>query len=726
MSPRQVLTLWQERWDKEPDTSARTPYLQGQLTAWGNQLARNKAWSVPGIKWLTGLSCLAMFWLITWAALPTPTQILFSTGLVGTALYLRRYKGMQVALILVGMSLVASSRYLTWRFSTISNLDFGLVSALAFGLFFAELYLWAVTALSCLTAIWPLKRASVQLPADTADWPTVDVFMTARGCSKKEIQHATVAASALQWPAAKLKIYLIADRAQAVPEEIAKITGANWLVLPDALHDEAEIVRWAASHTQGSLIAVFPCDQPPNLKFLINAVGCFVTDSTLGMVQTPLHVLAPEDSLNCSGIFLQMKPGISCALVRRTALPSIDRTDSDPAFPESRSPRQVRGQGYRNALIGYASTKFENFRSLDERRHLQPGLSIELFLVDNLPGTSSLLWKKRLNSLQDFFNFYYFLPQFIFLMAPLAYFLSGINIIQAAPAMLLSYFVPHLVHAYFIEARLKAKDRLTVWGDMKQVALAWYLLLPTSISLVRTEFKRIENLFTAQKKTQEEPFDWMIAGPYGVVFSLNLVGLFVGMQYELTAGRFQNSVSLMYLTWVLCNLLLLLAAFAVARESRHLRQHARQQLRHAVMIQLPSGRTLTGVTHNFPDLILEVRLPIKPGLEAGTNIGLSIFRGPKEFTFSAKVAVNSDACFWLTISEDSRNAYQAMGALALSRDERWPGWLPGRNADRPLPRWLSKPLATALGKMMGIAKIFNLLSKMNLLVSWITYWKKTT
>lgn len=311
-------------------------------------------------------------------------------------------------------------------------------------------------------------------------------------------------------------------------------------------------------------------------------------------------------------------------------------------------------------------------------------------------------------------------------MAPLTYFLGGVNIVLTAPAMLLSYFISHLLHAYFLADRLKEKDRLTVWGDIKQVALAWYLLLPTALSLIRTEFKRIENPLGAQKKKREEPFDWMIAGPYGVVFSLNLIGLFVGMQHELTVERFQNSVSLMYLTWVLCNLLLLLAAFAVARESRHLRQHARQQLRHAVMIQLPSGRTLTGVTHNFPDLNLEVSLPIKPELETGVIIGLSIFRGPKESTFFAKVAINSDACFWLAISENSRNAYQAMGALALSRDERWPKWLPGRDADRPLPRWLSKPLTTALERVVGIAGNLDFPSKVNLLVSWITYWKKTT
>ena len=218
----------------------------------------------------------------------------------------------------------------------------------------------------------------------------------------------------------------------------------------------------------------------------------------------------------------------------------------------------------------------------------------------------------------------------------------------------------------------------------------------------------------------------MIAGPCGIVFSLNLIGLFVGIQYELTIEKFQNSVSLMYLIWIFCNLLLLLAAFAVARESWHLKQHGRQQLRHAVMIQLPSGRTLTGVTNNFPDLILEVSLPIKTGLEIGAIIGLSIFRGQKESTFSAKVAANSDACFRLTISENSRNAYQAMGALALSRDEHWPGWLPGRNADRPLPRWLRKSLATALEKIIGITGNWDLPSKVNHLVSWITYWKKTT
>ena len=726
MSPRRVHALWQKRWNKQPDASARTPYLNGHLNDWGNQLASNDLWSRPGITWLTCLSCLTMLWLITWVTLPTTTQILFSLCLVGTALYLRRYKGMLVTLILVGISLVVSSRYLAWRFSTILNLDFGLVSVLALSLFFAELYFWTVTTLNCLTAIWPLKRTSAQLPTDRADWPTVDVFMISRGGSIKEIQHAAITALALEWPGTKLKIYLIVDQTQAGLEKIVKITGANWLVLPDSLHDEAEIVKWTASQTKGSLIAVLPCDQSPHVKFLTKAVGWFAKDSTLGMIYTPFHFLAPEASPDYSGIFLKAKPGIVCALIRRTALVSIEKIDFDPALPESRSSLQDQEHGHRNALIGYATTKAEDSQRFDERQDLQPSLSIELFLVDNPSGTSSLLWKKRLNSLQEFFNFYYFVPKFVFLIAPLVYFLGGMNIIQAAPVLLLSYLIPHVVHAYFLAGRVKEKDRLTIWGDIKQVVLAWYLLLPTATSLMRTEFRTAKNLFGAHKKMREEPFDWMTAGPYGVVLSLNLIGLFVGIQYEWTIGEFQDPVSLMYLIWIFFNILLLMAAFAVARESQHLRQHGLQQLRHAVMIQLPSGRTLTGVTNNFPDLMLEVNLPVKPKLEIGTIIGLSIFQGQKESTFSAQVVVNSNACFRLTISENSRNAYQLMGTLALSRDERWPKWLPGRDADRPLPKWVGKLLAVALGKIVGIAGSLDLPSKVNLLASWITYWKKTT
>jgi len=220
--------------------------------------------------------------------------------------------------------------------------------------------------------------------------------------------------------------------------------------------------------------------------------------------------------------------------------------------------------------------------------------------------------------------------------------------------------------------------------------------------------------------------NWSIAWPYRIFISLNLIGLLVGIQQGLTIGTIENSMYLMCLTWAIFNLLLLVSAVALEKESQHLKWHTHQQLRQAAMIQLPSGRTITGITENFPAISLTVSLPIRPEVEIGTMINLSIFQGQKESNFAAKICINSDECFRVTIVENSRDSYQALGTIVLSRGENWPKWLPGRDADQPIPVWLSKPFMTALDKVAVIAEKLGLPSKVNLLASWIKYWKKTT
>jgi cellulose synthase (UDP-forming) len=725
MIPGLVLTLWRDRWRKEAGSTRRVPYLQGKVNEWGDQLTHNNAWSMPVIELTASFGCLMIFLLTTGVALTTPTQILFSTCLVCTALYLRRYEGMLITLILAGMSLLASARYLNWRFSAIFDQAFSLASLLALGLCLAELYLWIVTTLNYLTTIWPLKRVSVPLPADTADWPTVDVLITVRGRSLKDVQHVASAVLALEWPTAKLKTYLVDDRPQAEIKEFAKKAGLSCLVLNDAPHDEAGIINWAASRTEGSLIAVFQCDQPPSPGFLTKAVGWFIKDPKLGMIQTPLHFLASKAVGDRLGIFVDEEPGISCALIRRSALSPIDKADSNEATLEPYTPIHIKGQGYGSAFIMFASSKIGGYGYFSKSRG-ETDPSASLFLVDNQTSESDSLWKRRLNSLQEFFNFYFFVPQFIFFTAPLAYILGGIDIFQTTPSLLLAYFMPHLTHAYFLNGRLENRNRLTIWGDLKEAVLAWYLLFPTAGSLLSTELGRIRNLFRFDKKAQKTILDWITAWSYGVFISLNLVGFVFGIQHGFTSGTFENLTYLLCFTWVLCNLLFLVAALAIEKESRYLWQHTQQQLQQAAMIQLPSGRTITGVTEDFPDLLLTVSLPTRPKLDIGTIIGLSIFRGQEETTFTAKVTVNCDQCFRITISESSRHSYQALGTIALLRDEHGPKWLPGRDADQPFPEWLSKPFITALGKVLKIAKKFALPSKVNFLSSWIKYWEKTT
>lgn len=135
---------------------------------------------------------------------------------------------------------------------------------------------------------------------------------------------------------------------------------------------------------------------------------------------------------------------------------------------------------------------------------------------------------------------------------------------------------------------------------------------------------------------------------------------------------------------------------------------------------------MTGVTENFPNLTLSVRLPAQARLEVGTVIGLSIFRAQREFTFSTRIAFNDDHRLELVILEKSKDDYQALGILALARDERWPQWLPGPTADQPLPQWISQPLWKAFAKVSTSVKKWGLVDKLSRLASWIKYWEKAT
>jgi hypothetical protein len=135
---------------------------------------------------------------------------------------------------------------------------------------------------------------------------------------------------------------------------------------------------------------------------------------------------------------------------------------------------------------------------------------------------------------------------------------------------------------------------------------------------------------------------------------------------------------------------------------------------------------MTGVTQNFPNLTLAIHLPVQTALGLGEVIGLSVFRGLKEFTFSTRVAAKDDQRIQLAILKKSESDYQALGILALARDDQWPQWLPGPRADQPLPQWISRSLVKALAKFSATAEKWGWADKLSRLASWITYWKKAT
>ena len=694
MSPRLLLSLWRDRWGENSAADRMRPYLRGRLTRWGEDLTRSRAWSLPGLSVLVLLGGSAIYFLLMTAQFSLGGQVAFSLLFVGFALYLRRYAGTLVTLVLLGMAVIVSTRYLYWRFTETLGLDFNLDFVAGVGLCLAELYLWVLLLSRTVQLILPLTKAAEPLPADTETWPTVDIFVVAQGQTESAIRQTTLAAVALYWPKTKIKTYILDESRRDRVQALADSLGASYLVPNDDVDGQSGLINFALSETKADLILMLDGAQTPDRSLLTAVCGWFVRDKKLGMLLTPTHFLAPTP-LPLSLALCQVPTlpnNVTFALFRRSALVDIGGVASGPVSAQAHTALQLPAQGYGHAYVGCTVTTVEQASEFEQEKstlgeHTAP--TVALLRVDTPFGGKTLRWKRYLADLHALLQFYYIVPRLIFFTAPLAYLLAGIHLVQTTPEFMLAYGLPYLLLVHFTQERLRGESRLSTWIDLRESLLAWYLLIPTTLTLLRTELKRSLGTF---KVDSHAPFNRWVVAFYGLIALLNLVGLGVGIAQLLFLKGSALEVAALYFLWCVCNFMLLAALLAVSEETRHIRQQKRRLLEMPAMVQMPSGRTLACVTQNFPQAALSLKLPVPLAVERGSAMNLSIFRGHNEFMFPARVVSQHNGQLTLCIEDRVKDEYQVFGAAVLARGPDWPLWLPARDADHPLPSWISRPL----------------------------------
>lgn len=721
MSPRQLLSLWRDRWGDKSAADRMLPYLRGRVTQWGWDLSHSGAWSLPGLSFLVLLGGVAVYILLMTARFSLGGQVAFSLLFVGVALYLRRYAGTLVTLMMLGMAVIVSTRYLYWRFTETLGLDFNLDFVGGVGLCLAELYLWMLLLSRTVQTVLPLTKVPEPLPADTAAWPTVDIFVAAQGQTESAIREATLAALSLDWPKEKIKTYILdearSDRLQALADSI----GVGYLVPEGTVDGQSGLINFALSETQGDLILMFDGAQAPDRSLLMTMSGWFVRDKTLGMLQTPNHFLTPAPSpLSLAICLAPTLPGhVAFAVLRRAMLTAIGGVTAGRVSAQAHTALQLQERGFGHAYIGCTVMTAEQASVLGQEESItgqDTAPTLALFRVDAPFAGKTLRWKQLLADLHAVLQFYYIVPRFIFLIAPLAYLLAGIHLVQTTPEFMLAYGLPYLLLLHFTQDRLRGENRLSTWIDLRESLLAWYLLIPTTLTLLHTELRRS---LGAVKVDLHAPFDRWVVGFYGFIALLNLVGLGVGIvQLPFLQGPALQVMAL-YFFWSVCNLMLLAALLAVTEETRHIRQQKRLLLEMPAMVQMSSGRTLACVTQNFPQPALSLKLPVPLAVEVGSSINLSIFRGHDEFTFPARVVSQNNGLLALRIEDRVKEDYRIFGAAALARGPDWPLWLPARDAGHPLPSWVSRPLIAGWTRLRAAAWFFDKFVNWSRLGHWI-------
>jgi len=108
------------------------------------------------------------------------------------------------------------------------------------------------------------------------------------------VRVTVLAARALDWPAEKLRVYLLDDGRRPAFRAFAIEAGVGYIVRPDNRHAKAGNLNHALEHTRGEFVAIFDCDHVPARSFLQVTMGWLVRDPELSLVQTPHHFYSPD------------------------------------------------------------------------------------------------------------------------------------------------------------------------------------------------------------------------------------------------------------------------------------------------------------------------------------------------------------------------------------------------------------------------------------------------
>ncbi|MEL6186780.1 MAG: glycosyltransferase, partial [Myxococcota bacterium] len=434
-----------------------------------------------GIAVVLALAAAAMVVVVP---LDLESQVLFGVLGFGVALVLGRFRGPKVDLLLIVMSLVISTRYIHWRITMTLPEEWSF--DLLFGglLLMAELYAFAVLFLGYFQTARPFRRRPVPLPSDPSTWPVVDIFIPTYNEPLKVVRATALAAKAIDWPADKLRVYILDDggrdtgwktdahRQRARERNRAfsvfcREAGIYYVTRPDNSHAKAGNLNHALAKTSGEFIAIFDCDHVPTRSFLQMTMGWMLREPQLALLQTPHHFYSADPVEKNLGRFRKLpnegelfygliQPGNdlwdatffcgSCAVIRRAPLEEVGGIAVETVTEDAHTALKMQRRGWSTAYLDVPHAAGLATESLSahvgQRIRWARGMA-QIFRTDNPVLGRGLRWHQRLCYTSAMLYFFYGVPRLVFLLAPLSFLVFDLQILNATPYLVLAYAFPH-------------------------------------------------------------------------------------------------------------------------------------------------------------------------------------------------------------------------------------------------------------------------------------------
>jgi cellulose synthase (UDP-forming) len=628
-----------------------------------------------------------------------------------SSLAIRRMPGNVATMILVCFSLAASSRYIWWRLTSTVDLEPGLEWFFGMGLIAAECYTWLILVLGYVQNAWPLGRKPAPLPADTSLWPTIDVFIPTYNEPLRVVRPTTLAALGMDWPADKLRVYILDDGRRDEMREFAAECGAHYMIRPDNAHAKAGNLNHALKKTDGELVVIFDCDHMPVRSFLQTTVGWFLKDPKCAMLQTPHHFFSPDPFERNLGTFRKVPNegslfyGLvqdgndlwnatffcgSCAVLRREPLMEVGGIAIETVTEDAHTALKLHRRGWRTAYLKLTQAAGLATESLSghigQRIRWARGMA-QIFRLDNPLFGRGLSLLQRLCYANAMLHFFHGLPRLVFLTAPLAYLYAELHVIHAAATTLAVYVLPHLFQAGIANSRMQGRYRHSFWAEAYESVLAWYIAWPTTLALINPRAGTF-NVTAKGGLVERNYFDWRIALPYVLLATLNIIGFIVGIIRLFWWNADEKGTVLMNLAWTTYNLIMLGAALGVAAETRQVRVAHRVPLRVPATLYLRDGRAIACHTEDYSTQGLGLLLPDGVSVAAQAPVAIGLHDGVREQVFRAQVAAQRERQLGVHFASMDLAQERALIACTFGRADAWAGWNDDTPGDRPLTSML--------------------------------------
>jgi len=448
-------------------------------------------------------------------------------------------------LIVVGILLVLTVRYVLWRSLATLNLSTPLNGVFSLALFVLEMLMLTSSTiqLALLMNVRDRKSEADQKAIAVQQGqftPSVDVLIPTYDEPAEILRRTVVGCQAMTYP--NKRIYLLDDTRRPEIQQLAQELGCEYMTRPDNRHAKAGNLNHALPRTFGELIVVFDADFVPTKNFLLRTVG-FFQDEQVALVQTPQsfynadpiarnlgleNVLTPEEEIFYR--FIQpMRDGVGSVIcsgtsfvVRRKALMEIGCFVTESLSEDYFTGIRLAARGYRQVYLDEklsAGLAAENMAAHATQRLRWARGTLQAFFIESNPLTiRGLSPIQRLAHFEGLLHWFTSLSRVGFLLFPLAYSFLGVIPLRADAGELLFFFLPYYLVQLSAFAWLNRRSRSALLSDIYAIVLC----VPLAITAIEAMFRPFAKGFKVTPKGTSSDrfnFNWPLALP--------LVGLFL-------------------------------------------------------------------------------------------------------------------------------------------------------------------------------------------------------